>query len=118
MVLTTDHAADTNNMNNNCDICGGPGPCTCGPALRRKRGDDKGDLIKALDRSNVMLRVFLGCVTTGLIPKKGSPCHEMIMEIIGGNDRLLKTQPHQENEQTETTETNVQTAAQAEKTKE
>lgn len=44
----------------------------------------------ALDRSNVMLGVFLGCITTGLMPKKGSPCHEKIMEIMDENDRLLE----------------------------
>lgn len=42
--------------------------------------DGQQDRIEALE---TMVKVFRGCIETGVFPKQGSPCHSKIQELVG-----------------------------------
>jgi len=40
-------------------------------------------LTDRIEELETMVKVFRGCIETGLMPKPGSPCHDMVIQLVG-----------------------------------
>lgn len=58
----------------------------------KKRSGKKHDQFDAV----LMLRIFNGCIETGTIPGKNSPCQKRLLSIL--DDFKPKKKPHQKQE--------------------
>jgi len=63
--------------------CDDPAPSyACDPteAVKYIRADKHHDRIEELE---TMVKVFRGCIETGMMPKPGSPCQRKVFELVG-----------------------------------
>ena len=60
-----------------------------------KETEEKGRVLMDISRDlkarvrelETMVKVFRGCIETGLFPKPGSSCHQKIIELVGERER-------------------------------
>ena len=43
-------------------------------------------LQERIEALECMIKVFRGCIDTRIFPLKGSPCHKIVWDLVGGPD--------------------------------
>ncbi|WP_342632195.1 hypothetical protein [Marinobacter alkaliphilus] len=56
-----------------------------GEAVKYIRADKQRQRIEELE---TMVKVFRGCIETGLMPKPGSPCQKKVFELVGEREGI------------------------------
>jgi hypothetical protein len=46
------------------------------------------DLSERIEELETMVKVFRGCIETGLMPKPGSPCQKKVFELVGEREGI------------------------------